>query len=440
MLQLFLRNPILLAEYLIFKDFNAIVEISPDYVMGGNKVNPFYEQYMAVMPPVKYRDHLIEDFSVNALAPFLDQDGALSENLDVVMKGSKIFSGNFIFSTFAKYETIGDAPAVQIRLIDKNGHTLYYSPVYEIGHRREYYRREWRVPGAFDRYDTVRVSFIIPDGARLFLRDLRIKHDYGFRERNIGIRYHGHGGCTIALGFQITAELGYTSCITIPKFTKDGVAICLHDDDTVINELRLDDGSVPEKDGKYDKSAGELTYEEICELNAKNRHSDVFTGMRAPTMEEYFRICSSTGMQPIFSVHPILTKEQWLYVRDLLIKYRLLEHFRVKSNRIETHKTCLEVFGQEIAGYILLYGPKDYDDPQTLYEKIGFDRSRHEVVVEYFEHLVTEEKIKIARQQGFYVSIAAMKGGISGFRMQELIDLGVSEFTLDHHCSMGLSW
>ncbi len=60
-------------------------------------MNPFYEQYMAVMPPVKYRDHLIEDFSVNALAPFLDQDGALSENLDVVMKGSKFFSETLSF-------------------------------------------------------------------------------------------------------------------------------------------------------------------------------------------------------------------------------------------------------------------------------------------------------------------------------------------------------
>jgi hypothetical protein len=157
-------------------------------------------------------------------------------------------------------------------------------------------------------------------------------------------------------------------------------------------------------------------------------------------MEEYFRICSSTGMQPIFSVHPAMTREEWLYVRQLLIKYRLLEHFRVKSNQIQTHKLCLEIFGEEIAGYILIYGPKDHDDPQTLCEKIGFDRSRHEVVVEYFEHLVTDEKIKTAREQGFYVSIAAMKGGISGFRMQELIDLGVSEFTLDHHCSMGLSW
>ena len=403
-------------------------------------MNPFYEQYMAVTPPVEYHDHQIEEFSLESLSPYLDEDRAISQNLDVVLKGNKKLYENFIISTFAKYEAAEDVPAVQIRLIDPNGHTLYYSPVYEIGHWREYYRREWRIPAVFDRYDAVRISFIIPKGSRLYLRDLRIKHDYGFRERNIGIRYHGHGGCTMALGFQITAELGYTSCITIPKFTKDGVAICLHDDATVINELRLDDGSIPEAGGKYDKPASMLTYGELCELNAKNRHSDVFTGMRAPTMEEYFRICSSTGMQPIFSVHPAMTREEWLYVRQLLIKYRLLEHFRVKSNQIQTHKLCLEIFGEEIAGYILIYGPKDHDDPQTLCEKIGFDRSRHEVVVEYFEHLVTDEKIKTAREQGFYVSIAAMKGGISGFRMQELIDLGVSEFTLDHHCSMGLSW
>ena len=157
-------------------------------------------------------------------------------------------------------------------------------------------------------------------------------------------------------------------------------------------------------------------------------------------MEEYFRICSMTGMQPIFSVHPELTKEQWIYVRRLLEKYRLLEHFWVKNGDVDVHKLCLEVFGNEIAGHILLYGAHDEIPPAELIRKIGYDLTRDNVVIEYFDHVATEEKIKDALDAGCKVSIAAMLGGISGIRMQDYIDLGVTEFTLDHHCSMGLSW
>ena len=110
---------------------------------------------------------------------------------------------------------------MQIRIIDDAGQTLYYSPVYEIGHPREFYRREWRIMPTFNRYNRVRFSFIIPEGVRLYVKNIKIKQNYGWRERDIGIRYHGHGGCTNAFGMQLTAEAGFTSCITIPKFTKD---------------------------------------------------------------------------------------------------------------------------------------------------------------------------------------------------------------------------
>ena len=157
-------------------------------------------------------------------------------------------------------------------------------------------------------------------------------------------------------------------------------------------------------------------------------------------MEDYFRICSTTGMQPIFSVHPALTRDQWIYVRNLLKKYRLLEHFWVKSSNIETQKICLDVFGEDIAGHILIFGAKNNWNPTDLANAIGFDLKKHKVVIEYFDHIVTDEKIKSALDGGFPVSIAAMCGGISGIRMQDYIDMGVSEFTLDHHCSMGLDW
>jgi len=398
--------------------------------------------YMAGNPPtVTFNDRPIDEFTLDALLPFGDGSGCFTESFDVTLKGKKEFEEVSIVCITAKYESSnGEIPAIQMRIITDTGHAIYYSPVYEIGSDREFYRREWRIPAMLYKYDTVRVSFIIPEGVKLYMRDARVKRNYGWRERDIGIRYHGHGGCTSAFGFQATAEMGFTSCITIPKFTKDGLGVCLHDDSTVINEIRLDDGSIPEAGGKYDKPVKDFTYEELKELNVWNRRSDIFKGMRVPTIEEFFRICSHTGMQPIFSVHPELTKDQWIYVRELLKKYRLTEHFWVKSGKPNTNRLCIEVFEHKIAGHILIYGAKDTEDPMSKALSSGLDPKRDRIVIEFFDHVVTEEMIKTARDEGFEVSIAAMKGGVSGIRMQYLIDCGVTEFTLDHHCSMGLCW
>lgn len=402
-----------------------------------------FAAYMTNTPEIVYHDCPIRELTLKELSAFADETGCFRKSFDVTLTGNEQFEEISVISTTAKYESEGDQiPAVQIRIIDQKGDTLYYTPVYEIGSKREYRRREWRLPPVFGRYQIVRVSFIIPEGVRLSLRDVRVKRNCGYREPDFGIRYHGHGGCTSEFGFQMTAEVGFTSCITIPKFTKDGIGVCFHDDASVIKEACFDDGSFIEEGSPLDKPVSEYTYDELQQLCVWMRKSDIFTGMRVPMLEDYFRICSMTGMQPIFSVHPELTKEQWIYVRRFLEKYRLLEQFRVKSGSINTHKICLEVFGDEIAGHITIFGAKTQNstDPAEFAEAVGFDRSRHEVVVEYFNHVVTEELITRARQEGFPVSIAAMKGGASGPHMCKLMDLGVSEFTLDHHCSMGLDW
>ena len=401
-----------------------------------------YAKYMTWYPEVEYNDVPIKELSVKELLRFANPDGSFTKSFDATLGACEKIEEMFIVSSTAYYESEnGEIPAVQVRIIDDAGQTLYYAPVYELGHAREFYRREWRIMPVFNRYSTVRFSFIIPEGVRLYIRDIKIKPNYGWRERDIGIRYHGHGGCTHAFGMQLTAEAGYTSCITIPKFTKDGLGVCMHDDETIRSELSFDDGRKVETGSPLDKPISEFTYDELMQFSAAWRNrSDIFAGIRVPTMEEYFRICSMTGMQPIFSVHPALTKEQWIYVRRLLEKYRLLEHFWVKSGRIDTQRICNEVFGTDIAGRILIQGAALDWDPAEHAREMELDAKKNNVVIEFFGFAATEKKVVTAKNEGFLVSIAAMKGGVSGPQMQKLIDLGVTEFTLDHHLSMGLSW
>lgn len=404
-------------------------------------VDPF-GKYMKYITDFEFNDVFIDELSLKALSRFANADGSFTKSFDAAIKDNGQFSELFIITSTAYYESEnGEIPAVQARIIDDNGQTLYYSPVYEIGHSREYHRRQWRIMPTFERYTTLRLSFIIPEGVKLYIKNINARQNYGFRERDIGIRYHGHGGCTNLFGMQLTAEAGFTSCITIPKFTKDGIGVCMHDDETIITELSFDDGSKAEAGGPFDKPISEFTYDELMQFSASwRKRSDVFAGIRVPTMDEYFRVCSMTGMQPIFSVHPELTKEQWLYVKDLLIKYRLLEHFWVKSGTVATQRICNEVFGTEIAGRILIQGAAKDWDPAELAREMELDPKKNNVVIEFFGFAATEKKIITARREGFLVSIAAMLGGVSGPHMMKLIDMGVSEFTLDHHLSMGLDW
>ena len=57
----------------------------------------------------------------------------------------------------------------------------------------------------------------------------------------------------------------------------------------------------------------------------------------------------------------------------------------------------------------------------------------------YFLNNMLKE-IRLAIDEGFPVSIATTGDGISGPELERLMDLGVTEFTVDHHCSMGLNW
>jgi len=409
-----------------------------------------YRPYMTRRPEIEFCDVPINELSSAALLPFADRDGAFRKGFDVTLKDPS-FSEIWILSTVAQYESKTDAiPTVQVRLIDAKGKTNYYSPVYEIGHTREFYRREWRIPPTYQNFDTVRISFMIPEGVTLYLREIRKKANTRYRCGDFGIRYHGHAGFPGAamgnsiLGFQMAAELGFTSCITIPKFTKDGLGVCFHDDASVRKALRYEDGSLIEEGSADDRPVSAFTYEELIRLDLGIKRDPSFAKTRVPTMDEFFRICSMTGMQPIFSVHPALTKEEWEYVRNLLEKYRLLDQFWIKLGNPKGLIPALEVFDDRIAGYIMIQSIKDDWDPCERAKACGFDRSRHNVVVEFFYVEHTEElvdaKIRRARDEGFPVSLAAMSGGVSGVTMQKLIDLGVSEFTLDYHCSMGLCW
>lgn len=337
-------------------------------------------------------------------------------------------------------------PTVQIKLVSESGSVLYYAPPYEIGAFGEYVTREWRVPPIRGNYDRVKLEFAIPPGVSLYISDMINMENVASTRDDGEVRYHAHQGfsgytaASTADSFEQAGILGYESCITIPKFTKDGVGVCFHDDDTIRKKMRYSDGSTIPAGSADDRKVSEFTYEELLQFDMGVKKSKLYAGQKIATLDEFFRICAKYDMDPIFSVHPDLTRDQWLYVKDLLVKHGLLHKFWVKTGRPSTQRITAEVFDDDIAGYIMIQGQSSTWDPLTQAKSCGFDLNRHKVIMEYFYAAITPEKILTAKTEGFKISVATTGEGISGKEIRRLQSLGVTEFTIDHHCSMNLNW
>ena len=116
----------------------------------------------------------------------------------------------------------------------------------------------------------------------------------------------------------------------------------------------------------------------------------------------------------------------------------LLKHFHIKSFGIDILECAYSVFGSEIDGYTYdLGGWKPECVEQLL--SLGIDTKVSRVGIEVqFDHY-TEEIAKTITDAGFFAS--AWNVYRRDFREYErLMSYGVTEFTEDYHCSMGLKF
>ena len=391
----------------------------------------------------------------------------------------------WILSTNAKYISMnGEYPTIQYKITTPSGRQLYISQPYKVGEKDKYVVREWRVPETLDNYTTLHVSFVIPDGVALYINDISAKDnvegelsamDDTVYSADNGVKYLAHSGFigyapdNTILGFEMAGKMGFTSLITIPKFTSDGVGVCFHDD-YLYERLLYDNGTeLPE-----DETIGieDYTYEELKEFDAGLRKGEAFS-CDVPTLEEYFYYCDKYQMAPIFSVHPELTETQWEYVKRLLLDqtkgYKqgsqqvllgeemvpstwIYDHFQIKAGSTSGFDVPFGVFGFEIGGYINIqattFGTDDFTYVLRNVKKAAaeqginfFDKVGAEIFV---NDPALEEKIAYYRSYGFTrISLAptyGLSGGFSGEQLRYYMDLGVNSFTVDYHGSMGLNW
>jgi len=348
-------------------------------------------------------------------------------------------SGCVIVSALTSYNG-ENAPKIQYELrVDGDDNPIYTSHKYRIGKESEYARQTWRVPPLFLPQLKLTVRVEIPSGSTLFVRDFTTAHDIPSTSWNGGLRHNAHLGFwglapdNTMPAFELAAACGFPACIAVPKVTADGKLVCIHDD-TINRTARDASGNTPaEQIYVWDK-----TYDELLFWEYGSYKNPIYKGTRLPLLSEFFDLCAKTGMRPMFSTHPGLTVEQWQEVKEMLKRRGLLKLFHIKSFGLDILKTAYSVFGTEIEGYTFDIG--EWEDTHIdMLLSSGIDASACRVGIEVRFDDYTEEIASSIRAAGFFASAWDVK--CRDFSEYErLSSWGVTEFTEDYHCSMGLNY
>lgn len=332
------------------------------------------------------------------------------------------------------------APRFRIALTaDGQTEPFYESHNYCIGKNGSYTRQSWRTPPLFLPGMTLTVHLEVPIGTVLSVKDFGLSQDVGSRAWCAGPRHNAHLGFwglapdNTMPAFELAATSGFPSCIVVPKVTLDGVLVCIHDD-TINRTARDPAGRAPDEPiYVWDK-----TYSELMEWEYGSYKNEIYKGAKIPLLSEFFDLCAKTGMFPMFSTHPGLTKDQWKQVRSMLECRGLLKNFHIKSFDLDVLQSAYSIFGTDIDGYTYdnrLWDPTLIDTFKNSGIKIDACRAGIEIPFAHY----TEEIAKAITDAGLFAAAYRIKRQDFD-EYQRLISWGVTEFTEDYHCSMGLNY
>ena len=332
------------------------------------------------------------------------------------------------------------APQIRFFLIDEKDteKPIYESFWYTIGRNDCPTRQQWRVPPMFHPALHAEIEVQIPEGTKLYLTDFHNHYADPGRWNDVGVRFNAHLGYKIAplntrLAVELAAQCGFSTCIINPKEIADGEIICMHDPRLVKYARDAQGNKVDDN-----RLIFEMTYPEIARWDYGLRRSEIFRGQGILKLEDYFKICTKTGMKPMFSAHEdALRITGWLRIKEMLQKYGLTRYLHVKAPCMDVLELAFEAFGDSIDGYTLdQYAPE-------LMKNSSLNGANCRLVIEsWFENYKSRDDVQHILDSGF--TAAAFGFNMSNTKSMDvyrkLMDWGVSEFTEDYHCSLGLNW
>lgn len=357
---------------------------------------------------------------------------------------------NMIIKCDAMYSGT-DAPTLSVARRWQNylgsWNEYYGTPEYHIGEGGKYASHEWRVAPWLEGYaDYVTVYIKVPAGTTLYIKSLANVYDDTVSREGCGINLnaHGYSGAGVPAQtlyqYEMAARMGFKYCITVPKVTSDGVYVCLHDDNSIQNTARNDDGTTI--DPMYqNRPVSDFTYDQLLQFDFGIVRGLPFKGSRIPRLDAFFKICSKTGMHPMLSVHPSLSGH-WNNIKAMAKKYGVLDKLNIKAPTANI-EAPMSVLGNEIESYTI-------DDSVgtsliSLFDSLTstYNLGNVKRVIEYNYNVLSDDLIAEVLNNGYACGVYNITADATHTRFDrqlELIEKGVTEFTEDYNGSVGLNW
>lgn len=244
--------------------------------------------------------------------------------------------------------------------------------------------------------------------------------------------------CTMAM-FKAAADLGYRYLITIPKVTNDGVLVCFHDDGSISDYARNDDGTAI--DSQYDLPVSSLSYATLMTFDFGIYCGSDFAGERIPKLEDFFRVCATTGMHPMLSVHPSLDG-YWDEIKALAEKFGLLDKLNIKGGSSYLSYP-MAVLLNGVESYTLDYSTITAAQAVTAFNTMltnnNIDRTKVRCIIEDMSsNAFVQADVTTILNAGFEVGKANYARASA--ELTDTINMGVTWFTDDHTPHVGLTW
>lgn len=383
-----------------------------------------------------------------------NDNGVLSENVSF---GFVTDSNRSIVVQFNAQYTGTDKPYFLYRVYTADGTLLMTGQRYYFYGADEPIKQAFRVPNGYP-IASISLQINIPTGSTLAVTGFDCYYEESVRKGTGNVSFHAHRGFDAMYpdgsynAYVAAAELGFQSCIAIPKFTSDGVPVEFHDDNTISGQMTQMDGTpIP---SQYDVSIGQLTYSQLMQWSIGYSKNPVFASAKILKLADLFRICAETGMRPVFSIHSAdaPTPSEWLTLKGMLDKYRLIPQMSVKTGDVATWTKVINAFGNgTFHSLIWLYSSTStYDVLQRIAENVqtaGVDVTKTKIDVEFFQSSLESStygatqtaQLQAAVAAGYTVSVV-LDGTSTSDTLRTYMDMGVSEFTNKRHTSIGLNW
>lgn len=233
----------------------------------------------------------------------------------------------------------------------------------------------------------------------------------------ISVKYDGHLGNIYSApkntmpAFETAYRMGYRSIITVPRYTKDGVMVALHDQ--TIDATSDGTGNVD----SYD-------YDELLEFDFGSWFSKYYTGTKIPKIESVMKFAKISGMEIILSLHDKCMGNDGINeLYTLAKKYGLLNNIMFKSYFIDELDDVHDVFGNNAKyDYIISSYTTTTQSQLTARNYINY------VEMDNLSNLTEQIAIEL-HGMGIETISPIIANGID---IHKSIDLGCSRFTSDH--------